>query len=199
MSSKTFIASFLALLALFPTSSIWAAGEIGDLAIRPAPHAPPLPAKGGVFKDPTYGTPILRVTDRTDGENAGHAYSIWSPFNSNSTRFHIGIDGIWKLYNFDPVNFRSTKVGTITSQGISLNLETARWHPTNPDILYAIESSTQRRRVYTLNVATGVPTLFYDFTSDAPIGGYPNSFSMSENGHVLAFYSSTTGGQDTGD
>ena len=199
LTLKILMASVLMLSLFLPKDSLWAAGEIGDLAIRPAPHAPPLPPKGGVFKDPTYGTPIIRVTDRTDGNNANHSYSIWGPFNCNSTRFHIGIDGIWTLYDFDPVNFRSTKVGAITTQGIGLNLETARWHPTNPDILYAMESSPIRRKVYTVNVATMTATLLYDFTSVAPIGGYTNSFSMNENGHVLTFYSSTTGSADTGD
>src|SRR5437870_7576609 len=199
MSYKTFIASFLALLALLPHSSIWAAGEIGDVAIHIPPAPLTLPAKGEKFNDPTYGTPILRVTDRTDGTGAGHAYSIWSPFNCNSTRFLIAIDAIWTLYNFDPVNFTSTKVGIITTPVTGLNFETARWHPTNPDILYAIESATQKRRVYTKNVATGAQTLFHDFTSVAPIGGYTGSFAMNEDGHFLTFYSSTTGSGDTGD
>jgi hypothetical protein len=184
------------------------AGQIGDLAIRPAPPAPPLPAAGGKFNDPTYCTQILRVTDRNDGDQAGHAYSLWSPFNYNSTRFFIGItptpgsNGVWMLYDFDPVNFASKKAGPlIPSTGVvaGLNIETARWHPTDPDVLYGMEQSTQRRKVYAFNVAMKSYTLVHDFTNVAPLGGYPNSFSMSADGRYLAFYSSKTGGQDTGD
>src|SRR5437773_3509735 len=197
---KIFVASFLALSVLLPTETLWAVGEIGDLAIRPAPPAPLLPPAGGKFTDPTYGTPILRVTDRSDGAQASHAYSLWSPFNYTSTRFIINIDGNWTLYNFDPVQFTSTKIGPVgSSSGIGLDFETARWHPTDPNVLYAMEPSSERRRVFALNVATGDTTLVHDFTSIAPLGGYPNSFSMSENGQYLAFYSSTTGGQNTGD
>src|SRR5213593_2935812 len=131
---RILVASFLALAVLLPTEALWAAGEIGDLAIRPAPPAPPLPPAGGKFNDPTYGTPILRVTDRTDGDQASHAYSFWSPFNCNSTRFLIYISGSgWTLYDFDPTTFTSKKVGPVCcpSGGTGLNLEEARWHPTN--------------------------------------------------------------------
>src|SRR5713226_3412334 len=199
---KILIASFLALCVLLPTDSLWAVGEIGDLAIRPAPPAPPLPPAGGKFNDPTYGTPILRVTDRTDGDQASHPYSFWSPFNFNSTRFIIAISGSgWTLYNFDPAAFTSTKVGPVCCPpgGTALDIETARWHPTNPDVLYALEPSTQRRQLFAFNVATQVYTLVHDFTNVAPIGGYPNSLSMSHDGRYFAFYSSSTGGQDTGD
>lgn len=176
-----------------------AAGGFGDLQIRPAPPAPPLPPKGGIFTDPTYGTAILRVTDRTDGAHAGHAYSIWSPFNADSTRFLIKIDNTWTLYNFDPVKFSARKAGAISTSKIQLNMETAQWHPTNPNIIYALEPSNQRRRLFALDVTTGTPTLVYDFSNIAPLGGYPNSLTLDEKGQVLAFYTSTTGGQDKGD
>jgi hypothetical protein len=108
------------------------------------------------------------------------------------------MDGKWMLYNFDPVQFTSTKVGEIVPS-VGLDLEGARWHPTNPDVFYALEPSTQRRIVYSYNVATKAATIVKDFTTIAPIGGYPSSLSMSADGRYLAFYSSTTGGQDTGD
>jgi len=177
-------------------------GQIGDLAIHPAPPAPPLPVAGGTFNDPTYCTQILRVTDRNDGDQAAHSYSLWSPFNYNSTRFLIAItrsnNGVWMLYDFDPVKFTSKKVGPIEPP-TALDFDTARWHPSDPDILYAIEPSTQRRKLYAFNVVTKSNTLVHDFTNVAPIGGYPSSLSTSADGRYFAFYSSTTGGQDTGD
>jgi hypothetical protein len=198
---KILVAAFLQLSVLLPADSLWAVGEIGDLAIRPAPPAPPLPPAGGKFNDPTYGTTILRVTDRTDGSQAHHPYSFWSPFNAKSTRFVISLDGTWTLYDFNPTAFTSKKVGPACCPpgGTALDFETARWHPTNPDVLYALEPSTQRRQLFAYNVATQVYTLVHDFTNVAPIGGYPSSLSMSQDGRYFAFYSSTTGGQDSGD
>jgi len=186
------------------------AGQIGDLAIHPAPPAPPLPGAGGKFNDPTYCTQILRVTDRNDGDQAGHSYSLWSPFNYNSTRLLIavtptpGSNSVWMLYDFDPVNFTSKKVGPVepsTGVPVGLNFELARWHPTNPDVLYAFEPSTQRRQVWSLNVATKSYTLVHDFTSLMPIGGYPWGLSLSADGRYMSLFSSRKSGQgqDAGD
>ena len=199
-SALVFLA-VLMVLAAYPSAAL-SVGEIGDMAIRPAPAPPTLPAAGGKFADPTYGTQILRVTDRRDGAQAYHAYSSWTAFNSNSTRFFIWVEGVWTLYNFDPVNFTSTKVGPImpAAGGVpGLNLETAQWHPTNPDVLYAISPDTQTRKLYSYNVVSKQAALVYDFTKIAPLGGYTFYLSSSGDGRYLSFVSSTTGGQDTGD
>ena len=43
-----------------------------DLGVYLEPPAPPLPAAGGKFRDPTFGTEIMRVTDAANsGPNAG--------------------------------------------------------------------------------------------------------------------------------
>jgi hypothetical protein len=196
---KVLVASFLQLSVLLPADSLWAVGEIGDLAIRPAPPAPLLPSAGGKFNDPTYGTTILRVTDRTDGNQAFHPYSLWSPFNYNSTRFFIRIDTAWTLYNFNPGAFTISKVRPLTGGG--LDLETARWHPSNTDLLYALEPSTTQRRLFSYNVLTDTSSVLHDYTSVVPTGGYPFSLSMSPDGRYFAFVSSSTpsGGQDQGD
>ncbi len=197
--------ALLALLAGIVATLGIAFGEAdtaGETAIRRAPPAPKLPAAGGKLTDPTFGTEILRVTDRGDGDQASHAYSLWSPFNADSTRFVIDTSkNGWTLFDFDPVRFTSRRVGTICcpSGGTGLQIETAQWHPTNPDILYALEPSPDRRRLYAYNVETRRYALVHDFTDEVARGGYVNALAMSQDGRYFAYYASRTGGQDTGE
>src|SRR5689334_10890146 len=59
------------------------------------------PAKTQSYKDPIFGTKVLRITDETDGKMATVAYAYWSIFNSNSKMFIIGIDGVPYLYKLN--------------------------------------------------------------------------------------------------
>src|SRR5512147_704992 len=67
-------------------------------------HAPPpidLPAAGGSYTDPVFGTRITRVTDERDGRLCVHAYSYWPAMNLDSTRLLLACDSVPLLYKFD--------------------------------------------------------------------------------------------------
>ncbi|HKP87893.1 MAG TPA: Ig and FN3 domain-containing protein, partial [Blastocatellia bacterium] len=59
---------------------------ITDKNVYPEPPAPALPAAGGTFRDPVFGTTIMRVTDERDGPFNVTNYSYYPSFNKDSTR-----------------------------------------------------------------------------------------------------------------
>src|SRR5215470_246102 len=74
-----------------------------DRAVYPEPALPSLPAAGGSFHDPTFGTTIVRATDAADCANCGTAYSYWPTFNVDTTRMQVAADaGAGLLLRFDP-------------------------------------------------------------------------------------------------
>src|SRR5690348_5150718 len=73
-----------------------------DYGVYPPPAPPTLPAAGGTFTDPTFGTSILRVTDANDGSDNHQSYSYWPSMNKNSSLLYIStVGGSPKLYDFD--------------------------------------------------------------------------------------------------
>ena len=62
-----------------------------DRRVYPEPSLPSLPRAGGKFKDPVFGTQIMRVTDARDypAPGCGTWYSQWPTLNSDNTRLLI--------------------------------------------------------------------------------------------------------------
>ena len=140
-------------------------GDIGiDEAVLPEPSVT-LPAAGGSFIDPTFGTEIIRVTDENDGPFAQHAYSYWPVFNADNTRFHIDVAGEARLYDFDPVAGTVSLVGPLFL-GTPCRWEDSSWSHSDPDLLFC---HSLNRRLYAYDVTTlgadGL-TLIKDFDPD---------------------------------
>src|SRR2546423_1367869 len=112
-----------------------------DLAVYAEPPAPPLPAAGGKFLDPIFGTEIMRVTDEAGGGNAGTSYSYWPTFNCDSTRILVQRDGstTGEIYDFDPVAFTLGAKHAIQNLpgGHVIRGEDAIWSARDPAILFA--------------------------------------------------------------
>ncbi len=177
------LVGLVAALAFPSTSRAECSTDIGNADLCPPPNPPPdLPSAGGTFVDPTFGTEIIRVTDRSDGDNALVAYSYWNLFNVNSERFFIGVDGVPILYDFD--GSTTTKRGPLFAgqpyffEGLTL------WSGVDPDILYGAAGASSVLSQY--NVATEE----YDHLIDIATL-WPNTYiwqlSMSEDDNVFAF------------
>jgi hypothetical protein len=144
------------------------------------------------YTDPTFGTEVMRVTDESDGKDAYVAYSYWSLFNSNSTRFFIRIvaapdwskHGIW-LYDFDPAAFSIRKNKMLFTSGPGLISQGLAWHPTDPDIVYGVERGESR--IWEYNVVTGEYLLVKDLESAWPETTYLDQMGMSGDGDVFSF------------
>src|SRR5947209_6514686 len=84
-------------------------GYISDRGIYAKPPLPILPPAGGKYRDPVFGTEIMRATDESDcpAPGCGTYYPHWPTFNADNTKLFIrkGEMGNAIIKDFDPVNF----------------------------------------------------------------------------------------------
>lgn len=161
---------------------------------------------GGKVTDPTFGTEIMRATDeRDDPVGLSTYYSHWPTFNSNNTyilvRKGLGGDALIKPFNSQTFTVnRGHKPGPIDIPGkgaVGVNLESAIWHPTNPESLYCFTGYTEGgMRLYTYNVVTRRYSLVKDFSGLGTPKDYLWEMSMSTDGNVFAWSQMRAGRQD---
>jgi hypothetical protein len=129
------------------------------------------PARGGSYRDPIFGTQVLRVTDSTDANIASVAYSYWSVFNSNSQMFILGLDYKPYLYKFDPNALKFNKLGPLFGDD-SMQWEGLSWSATDPDTVYGVSGRNSNVKLRAYNVSTGQYAFEHDFTAagELPVG-----------------------------
>jgi hypothetical protein len=114
------------------------------------------------FTDPTFGTCLVRVTDRAqdlapDDASTGmvNEYSRVQAFNSDGSRLLVrGTDGTWYLYD----------ARTLLPSGQPPIAVEPRWDAQDPNLLYYSDET----RLMSLDVTGGEPTLVHDFAADFP-------------------------------
>ena len=100
-------AAAAALLSSAQTASARTPSAQSVRTIFPEPALPALPAAGGTFRDPVFGTEVMRVTDARDGKLNGTFYPHWPTLNADSTRLLVKrYETGDAVYSFDPVNFK---------------------------------------------------------------------------------------------
>lgn len=174
--------------------------------VYPKPSLPRPPRAGGKFIDPTFGTEIMRATDeRDDPVGLSTYYSHWPTFNSNNTyilvRKGLGGDALIKPFNAETFTVsRGDKPGPVDIPGkgtVAVNLESAIWHPTNPELLYCFTGYRDGgMRLYTYNVVTQRYSLVKDFSGLGTPNDYLWEMSMSTDGDVFAWSQMRVGRQD---
>jgi len=137
---------------------------VTDLEVRQTPSLDE-PAARVPFRDPVFGTCLVRVTDRTtdlspDDISAGlkNEYSRVQSFNADGSRLLArGIDATWYLYD----------AATLQPLGGELPLrDEPRWDAADPDLIYFTVPDEIQLMSY--NVQTGEQTLVHDFADDFP-------------------------------
>jgi hypothetical protein len=121
---------------------------------RPAP--PALPPRGVIFHDPTFGTPLMRLTSEVDGDGSGdnnhNSYSTWPTFNADSTRLLAKAGGGAYFYEFNPtamtVNFATRQPLPAGPTGQSLRFASAFWSRQPNQIIV-----TDKQQVFIYDVA----------------------------------------------
>jgi len=134
---------------------------VTDFEVRQTPELPEPPPRIP-FRDPIFGTCLVRVTDRTadlspDDLSAGlkNEYSRVQSFNADGSRILVrSIEANWYLYDADTLQ----PVGQLP-----LGVE-PRWDASNPDLLYYSEET----RLIAYNVRSGEQNLVHDFSADFP-------------------------------
>ena len=161
-----------------------------DRRVIPESPTPALPAAGGTFKDPAFGTVIMRVTDERDGKLNGTFYPHWPTFNADSTRLLVKrYDTGDAIYSFDPAAFKlgeSRPLPRLPDNGVLIT-EGAMWSTTDPDTLYG--ATFNGPYIWALNVKAGRYTLVKDLKREAGFkaGDYLWQMSMSADCDAFAF------------
>ena len=173
---------------------------ISDRNVYPKPPLPVLPRAGGTYRDPVFGTEIMRATDESDCpvQGCGTYYSHWPTFNANNTRLLIRKDetGDALVKDFDPINFKvgasrqlpnGIRVDSVSYGGPSW--ESAIWSHTDPDIIYTFPNYNDGgMRLFAYNVATGSFKLLADFNNLNVTGrDYLFQMNMSANDDVFSW------------
>jgi hypothetical protein len=174
-----------------------------DHGIYPKPAPPVLPAAGGKFIDPTFGTQIMRATDSHDAPSPGLStyYSHWPTFNCNNTRLLIrkGETGDAIVKTFDPVNFTisSASIQLPGYRGSSMSWESSIWSNTDPDVIYTFPNYYDGgMKLYAYNVATNTFTLVKDFSSLGGSKDFLQQMYMSRDDDTFCWIQQRAGKDD---
>src|SRR6185295_519053 len=182
----------------FTTAPVSGGGVVikTDYGVYTPPAAPSLPAAGGTFVDPTFGTTIMRLTDGNDGIFNATSYSYWPSFNKDSTRLWILNGAGAMLYSFDPVNFRASNKRLLFSSlpnGHVPDFNDATWSSSDNDVVFCHDGL----KLYSYNVASQQYTLVKDLASDLPAGELVQ-MSMSRDDNAFGCTVKNTNGNVTG-
>jgi hypothetical protein len=134
---------------------------VDDFEIQRVPNLDEPPARSP-FRDPIFGTCLIRVTDRAVDFNLGapdeglkNEYSREKSFNADGSLIIVfSTTGDWYIY--DGV--------TLSPLGqIPVNVE-PRWDAEDPDLIYFIDES----RLMSYRISTGLTSLVHEFANDFP-------------------------------
>ncbi len=134
---------------------------VADFDVRQIPNLPE-PAARTPFRDPVFGTCLVRVTDRKadlrpEDTSAGlkNEYSRVQSFNADGSRIMArGIDGTWYVYGAQTL--QATGPLPITTD--------PRWDARDPNRLYFAEDT----RLMAYQVGDEAATTVHDFAKDLP-------------------------------
>ncbi|MFI5148580.1 MAG: T9SS type A sorting domain-containing protein [Bacteroidia bacterium] len=158
-----------------------------DRGVYPEPPPPSIPAAGGTFTDPVFGTTLLRITDSLDGPDNHQSYSYWPAFNKNASLLYISsVNGTPTLYDFDTVNQSISN-----KRNLFLSNPAGDGAPNGEDAIWSgIHTHTMLchtgQKLYSYDVSSNTYTLIHDFSIS-----YPNVYlwqmSRSINDSVFGF------------
>lgn len=179
-----FIAIFLILPSPTHSFTICSATALTNCPVTPWPT---LPASGGKFIDPDFGTEIMRVTDgSTDPDNCITPYSYWQGLNYNNTRVLAQCGSGTKFFVFDPIAFTLGAKTDYPAAAPALDFNNGYyWSRSNADLIYAFGSLDTK--FYQYNVVTNAQSTVKDFASVIGAGKYVFQPSMSDDRSVIGF------------
>jgi hypothetical protein len=97
-----------------PTAPPLAYNAVSDGKVYPKPPLPKLGPAGIIIKDPTFGCPILRVSDETTAEGrpiVTPATAFSNSWNADSTLFCVQADGSRNIpFRFDPKTMTASRI-----------------------------------------------------------------------------------------
>jgi PKD repeat protein len=123
------------------------------------------PAPRQWFTDPSFGTCMVRVTDRENDLSSGddstglkNEYARVQSFNADDSRLlGRGTEGTWYLYDAQTLGPPLAELPLVVEP---------RWDASDPDLIYY--SDLDEKRLMAYNVQTEVLTEVHDFDADFP-------------------------------
>lgn len=113
-----------------------------DRVVRPKPPVPALGNAGSIVKDPTYGSRIVRITDRQTSEGyacSTSAAALANTWSADSTKFvAICSGGTW-AFALEPGALKTKALGALEL------LAVPAFSYSDPDLLYGITSKGERK------------------------------------------------------
>jgi hypothetical protein len=148
-------------------------------------------ARGVPFKDPTFNTLIVRLTDQntcgsglsTYPDGIG-GYSEWSAFNANNTFFSssatINGSNDYCMVAFNQANFKlgSNPVGASYAYRGPQPCQANTWSPRDPNVFYCTPDTSQKFRKYNIHGSANPANWTYvefDLSSQMVAGTHFNS------------------------
>jgi hypothetical protein len=156
---------------------------VTDQNIRPLPPTPRMGPAGTIVNDPTYGNPILRVTDLNTVPGSGEgcvtpATAMLNNWNANSTKFYVYCRGMSVVpFDFDPVAMKATR----SNGGITLNMVSPSFSFTDPNLIYGPNGNDSK--IYQYNFSTNQYTAIFDLKTAGATTGGTGASSISADDH----------------
>lgn len=172
------------------------------MGIYGEPGLPSLPRAGATIIDPVFGTPVLRLTDGSDGNSDVQVqYSYWPTFNKDSTRLVVVAQyeaNRSVFYTFDPNTMTATRDHVLTSppsSGWLMDRSDVIWSGTDRDVIYG---HNDVHMLWTYNVAFRQYALIKDFSAHVVSGGGLYQMSKSLDDDVFGFTLTNSAGAYVG-
>jgi len=154
---------------------------------------PKLPPAGGKFRDPVFGTEIMRVSDAvTAPKDGGTSYSYWASFNADNTKLLVMDPSAQQgasIYNFDPAAFtlgsRLPPVPYSPPGNIPVRFDDACWSSADPDALYVHQDLGTK--IYKYKVSKQTFALVGDVGRVLPRGQNIQQLGMAADNDTFSF------------
>jgi hypothetical protein len=124
---------------------------------------PALGDAGSIWNDPTYGTPVLRLTDPGTLPGKNTSFQVANEFghndwNTQATLFYVQApSGGMLLFAFDPPTMTATRVlDKSTGQPLAMPLAGTFFSRTDPNTLYGLSGNTVASFDFTTQTTTSV-------------------------------------------
>lgn len=185
--------AWLVLLNILWVASAWA--FLTDISVHTEPTPPLLATAGAISTDPTFGAPIIRLTDSGDSSSdCAVIYSNSSAVNRDSTKIAalctVGYNR-FKVWDFDAGTMTRSNGRIQSNSPAGFQDYGAQWSRTTSNKFYGCAG----RVVYETTIQNGASTTWTntvvrDFAAE--IGGvssdYCTQLSLSDNDNVFAFH-----------
>ncbi|MGE0454786.1 MAG: hypothetical protein AB7O37_10230 [Vicinamibacteria bacterium] len=173
-------------VALFVAGAAAARAQVVSPDVVPPPEYESFrpPVAGAAYRDPAFGSRIVRVSDALDAWNAAdegtltaivHEYATMRPFNSDASRLLLIHQSYFALYDGSGRFLRDLPPGEFHARS------EPRWSRSDPDLLYYVNGN----RLKSYDVASATARVVAEFNEYAEVSGHGESDLSADGRHLV--------------